>query len=220
VAGTLKEKIYSTIMEQIMAGRISPDEFLTEARLAEQFHASRAPVREALVALCNERILRNIPRVGYRLVTISLKDVSDTLAVRLLLESEAACLALRNLDPGKERALDQLIRKEEESGERGGLSIIEWMKHEEAVHLALVRFSGNRTLEELTLELIKKLRRASTQVYLQHSRSDLESSQYHLRILQALKRREEADLLANLAKDIALTTNLLGAAQLAPRSEP
>ena len=73
MAGTLKEKIYSTIMEQIMTGRISPDEFLTEARLAEQFQASRAPVREALVALCNERILRNIPRVGYRLVTISLR---------------------------------------------------------------------------------------------------------------------------------------------------
>lgn len=115
MAGTLKEKIYSTIMEQIMTGRISPDEFLTEARLAEQFQASRAPVREALVALCNECILRNIPRVGYRLVTISRKDVSEALAVRVLLESEAACLALRNLDPGKERALDQLIREEEES---------------------------------------------------------------------------------------------------------
>jgi DNA-binding GntR family transcriptional regulator len=59
VVETLKEKIYSTIMEQIMTGRISPDEFLTEARLAAQFQASRAPVREALVALCNERILSN-----------------------------------------------------------------------------------------------------------------------------------------------------------------
>ena len=93
MAGTLKDKIYSTIMEQIMTGRISPDEFLTEARLAEQFQVSRAPVREDLVALCNQRILQNIPRVGYRLVTIGLKDVRDALSVRLLLESEAARLA-------------------------------------------------------------------------------------------------------------------------------
>ena len=84
----------------------------------------------------------------------------------------------------------------------------------------LARFSGNPTLEELTFELIRKLRRASTQVYVEHSRSDLRSSPYHLKILQALKRREEADLLVNLAQDIALTTDLLGAAQLAPRSEP
>jgi DNA-binding GntR family transcriptional regulator len=219
MAETLKEKIYSTIMEQIMTGRISPDEFLTEARLAEQFQVSRAPVREALVAVCNEGILQNIPRVGYRLVTIGPKELRDALAVRLLLESEAARLALLNLDPEKEQIIDQFIQ-EEEAGERGGLSIIEWMKHGEAVHLALARFSGNRILEELILELIKKLRRASTQVFVERSRSDLKSSPYHLRILQALKRREEADLLANLSQDIALTTNLLGAAQLAPRSEP
>jgi DNA-binding GntR family transcriptional regulator len=220
MAETLKEKIYSTIIDEIMTGRVSSDEFLTEARLAEQFQASRAPVREALVALCNEGILQNIPRVGYRLVAVGLKDVRDALAVRLLLEREAARLALGNLDPEKERVIDELIRNEEQSGERGGLSIIEWMKHGEAVHLALARFSGNRTLEELILVLIKKLRRASTQVYVEHIRSDLKSSPYHLRILQALKRRDEADLLANLAEDIALTTNLLGAPQLAPRSEP
>jgi DNA-binding GntR family transcriptional regulator len=220
MAETLKEKIYSTIIDEIMTGRVSSDEFLTEARLAEQFQASRAPVREALVALCNEGILQNIPRVGYRLVAVGLKDVRDALAVRLLLEREAARLALGNLDPEKERVIDELIRNEEQSGERGGLSIIEWMKHGEAVHLALARFSGNRTLEELILVLIKKLRRASTQVYVEHIRSDLKSSPYHLWILQALKRRDEADLLANLAEDIALTTNLLGAPQLAPRSDP
>ena len=94
------------------------------------------------------------------------------------------------------------------------------MKHGEAVHLALARFSGNRILEELILQLIKKLRRASTQVFVERSRSDLKSSPYHLRILQALKRREETDLLANLTQDIALTNNLLGAPQLAPRSGP
>ena len=55
---------------------------------------------------------------------------------------------------------------------------------------------------------------------MEHSRSDLKSSPYHLRILQALKRGEETDLLANLAQDIALTNNLLGAPQLAPRSGP
>jgi DNA-binding GntR family transcriptional regulator len=219
MAGTLKEKIYSTIMEQIMTGRISPDEFLTEARLAEQFEVSRAPVREALVAVCNEGILQNIPRVGYRLITIGPKELSDALAVRLLLESEAARLALLNLDPEKEQIIDQFIQ-EEETGERGGLSIIEWMKHGEAVHFALARFSGNHILEELIHQLIKKLRRASTQVFVGRSRSDLKSSPYHLRILQALKRREEADLLANLTQDIALTNNLLGAPQLAPRSGP
>jgi DNA-binding GntR family transcriptional regulator len=210
MAGTLKEKVYSAILERIMTGAVSADEFLTEARLAEQFEVSRGPVREALVALCNEGILQNIPRVGYRLVTIGVKDVRDALAVRLLLESEAARLTLRNLDADKERVIDELIRAEEKPGQRGCLSIVEWMQHGDAVHQALAHFSGNRILEDMILELIKKLRRASTQVYVEHSRADLRNSPYHLRILQALKRRDEADLLSNLAQDIALTNNLLG----------
>jgi DNA-binding GntR family transcriptional regulator len=219
MAGTLKEKVYSAVVERIMTGQVSAEEFLTEARLAEQFRVSRAPVREALVALCNEGILQNIPRVGYRLVTIGLKDVRDALAVRLLLESEAARLALRNLDADKERVIDDLIRAEEKPAKRGWPTITEWMKHGEAVHLTLAKFSGNRILEEMILELIKKLRRASTQVYVEHSRSDLKNSQYHLKILQALKRRDEADLLFNLAQDIALTNILLGPPQLTTRSE-
>jgi DNA-binding GntR family transcriptional regulator len=217
MAGTLKEKIYSAVVEQIMKGAINQDEFLSEVRLAEQFQVSRAPVREALVALCNEGILQNIPRVGYRIITITLKEIRDALAVRLLLEREAAQLALRNLDAPKEVIIDQLIQ-EELADERHDLSIIEWMKHGEAVHQALARFSGNSVLEELILELIKKLRRASTQAYLAHSRSDLKSSKYHLKILRAFKRRDEPDLLANLAKDISLTLDLLGVAPCAPSS--
>lgn len=221
---TLKEKIYSTIVEQIMKGEINQDEFLSEVRLAERFQVSRAPVREALVALCNEGIVQNIPRVGYRIITITLKEIREALAVRLLLEREAAQQALRNLDSEKERIIDQLIR-EEEADDRDDLSIIEWMKHGEAVHLALARFSGNSVLEELILELIKKLRRASTQIYLEHSRSDLKSSKYHLKILNALKRRDESDLLANLSKDISLTLDLLGMVPSVPsngfpRSQP
>jgi DNA-binding GntR family transcriptional regulator len=212
MAGTLKEKVYSAILERIMTGAVSAEEFLTEARLAEQFEVSRGPVREALVALCNEGILQNIPRVGYRLVAIGVKEVRDAQAVRLILESEAARLTLRNLDADKERIIDELIWAEENRGKSGCQSIVEWMQHGEAVHQAMARFSGNRVLEETILELIKKLRRASTQVYVEHSRADLKSSPYHLRILQALKRRDEADLLANLAQDIALTNNLLGPA--------
>jgi DNA-binding GntR family transcriptional regulator len=212
---TLKEKVYTAIVEQIMRGAIAQDEFLSEVRLAEQFQVSRAPVREALIALCNEGILQNIPRVGYRIISISPREIRDTLVVRLVLEQKAAQLALLNLDPERERIIDELIR-EEEADQRSCLSIIEWMNHGDAVHLTLARFSDNKVLEELILELIKKLRRASTQVYLGHSRSDLKSSKYHLKILSALKRRDEEDLLSNLSKDIGLTLESLGLAHRAP----
>ena len=209
MAGTLKEKIYASIVDRIMLGEFSRDTCLSEVRLAEQFAVSRAPVREALVALCNAGILQNIPRVGYRIVAISPREFTETLAVRQLLEREAATLAVRNLTPEQALVVDELIR-EELTGEHGPLLITEWMQHGDAIHFALARFSGNQVLEALILELMRKLRRACTQLYLQHNRADLKSSRYHLKILRALKARNEPELLANLALDIDLTHELLG----------
>ena len=67
---TLADQIYSAILDKIMRNEFPMDQFLTEAYLAEHFEASRAPVREALVKLCNENILRSIPRTGYQIHNI------------------------------------------------------------------------------------------------------------------------------------------------------
>lgn len=205
---TLKEKIYADILNKVMLGDIAQGELLSEVKLAEQFQVSRAPVREALVALCNEGILQTSPRVGYRVVAIPPEEVREVLAVRHLLERQAAILALQSLDDARRREIDELIRAEA-IDDQSNLTIIEWMHHGEAVHYLLARFAGNRTLENLIKDLIRKLRMASTQVYLRHSHSDLKSSKYHLKILQALRAGNRTQLLANLAKDIGLTDRQL-----------
>lgn len=213
---TLKERIYSGILERILKREFSKDDFLSEIRLAEQFSVSRAPVREALVALCNDQIVQNIPRVGYRIVAISLKEVSDALAVRQLLEREAARLALRNLDAQAESIIDAMIRKEK-ADERVALSVSDWLRHGEAVHLTIAALSRNGILEQLITSLIRRLRLASTQTYGEYHHWNLRPSKYHLRILKALKRRNETDLLSNLEKDIDLTNTFLRSSYDGPR---
>ena len=63
--GNLKAQIYTKIFEDIIRGEYGPEDVLREKALVEKFHVSKSPVREALIELCKEGVLRSIPRYGY-----------------------------------------------------------------------------------------------------------------------------------------------------------
>ena len=46
---------------------------------AKKFGVSKSPVREALVELCKDGVLINIPRMGYQVRAVTLKEIMDIL---------------------------------------------------------------------------------------------------------------------------------------------
>ena len=83
---TLKTTVYNTVFEDIIEGRYKPNEILTEGALVERFGVSKAPVREALIELCKDGILRSLPRLGYQIVPVTLQEMIDLLDFRVDLE--------------------------------------------------------------------------------------------------------------------------------------
>ena len=94
--GTLKDQVYQNIYDDIIAGYYSEEDIITEGSLIEKYQVSKSPVREALIQLCSENVLRSLPRLGYQVVTISHKDVLDIMEYRLLVESFAIDKAIAN----------------------------------------------------------------------------------------------------------------------------
>ena len=62
---SLKNQIYNAILNGILSGEFKPEQILTERELVDKYGCSKAPVREALITLCNDDILRSFPRYGY-----------------------------------------------------------------------------------------------------------------------------------------------------------
>ena len=48
---------------------------------------SKSPVREALIELCKDNVLKSIPRVGYQVVPVTLKEILDLLEFRIDVET-------------------------------------------------------------------------------------------------------------------------------------
>ena len=64
-------------MEGIFSGEYKPNQILNEKELVEKYGCSKSPIRDALITLCNEGVLRNIPRYGYEVIRLTKEMVED-----------------------------------------------------------------------------------------------------------------------------------------------
>ena len=89
----LRERVYEMLVESIVSRTLQPGQHLVETELAEQLGVSRQPVREALQWLNKEGWIELRPGYGAFVHTPTDEEVDQLLAVRALLETEAARLA-------------------------------------------------------------------------------------------------------------------------------
>src|ERR1039458_3120829 len=80
------ERVYRTLREWLVGARLRPGEFLSEVDLAAQCRTSRTPVREACGRLAQDNWLVRIPRKGYLVAPISVRDIVELYEFRRLLE--------------------------------------------------------------------------------------------------------------------------------------
>ena len=75
VAYNLKDFVYKSIESDILAGNLHSGDIINEKDLVEKYGVSKSPVRDALIALCADGILKSIPRYGYEIITYSVDGV-------------------------------------------------------------------------------------------------------------------------------------------------
>ena len=66
---TLKETVVEGIYREIEEGIYKPNDIIHEGEIMEKYAMSKSPVREALIELCKDNVLKSIPRVGYQAVS-------------------------------------------------------------------------------------------------------------------------------------------------------
>ncbi|MBP1990650.1 GntR family transcriptional regulator [Paenibacillus eucommiae] len=199
---SLKDEIRSKIITEITAGNFSVDSVLTEKKLIEMFNVSKSPVREALVELCNEKVLESMPRYGYRIVQLDAKSILDAIEVRQLLELSAFEKTIPHLN---EEKID-ILRRHNEEHDRSRISVDVWThwNYNNKFHLLLISFADNPLMYEMLEKILGMLSRAYAQYYWNRwktiiSSMDIES---HSSILKALEQKDYALAAEKLKADI------------------
>jgi DNA-binding GntR family transcriptional regulator len=88
------DRVYRYAKAAILSRRLGAHDLLTEGELAESVGVSRTPVREALLRLQAEGLVRLLPKRGALILPVTLDEVDDVLETRRLVETFAVRKAI------------------------------------------------------------------------------------------------------------------------------
>ncbi|WP_241386563.1 GntR family transcriptional regulator [Rhodococcus sp. CH91] len=158
MADTRRERVYKALRSHLMSGTSSPDERLSEERLAEQYGVSRTPVREALARLVSDGLVERREH-GLYPYRPRFDDLADLYELRTTLELRGIRRALDDesvrhdpdiLGPELDRWYE--IRDSPPEPDAGFVTL------DERYHLTLLESAGNRALRDALAAVNAKVR--------------------------------------------------------------
>ncbi|MGP8252821.1 MAG: GntR family transcriptional regulator [Terracidiphilus sp.] len=103
--GSLSNRAYQQIRNEILSGQLSIGDVLSRRRLANRLNMSFLPITEALKCLEIEGLVESRPRIGTRVRIPTEQDIRDKNVIREALESQAARLCAQNITAEEKKQL-------------------------------------------------------------------------------------------------------------------
>ncbi len=144
----LRDQVYDILKKRIILRKIQPGKKINEEELAKSLGVSRTPIREALLRLEHEGILKIIPRRGAFVVTQSKEKVIDLLEVREVLEGLVARLATKNMTPTRLNRLKSSLEKVS-SVDGDNNKLLKYTPADVEFHALLLEACGNELLKNM-----------------------------------------------------------------------
>lgn len=138
--------IYDVLVDRITMGDYAPGVSLSEQELAAQLGISRTPVREALLRLRIEGLVRIVPRGGIFVAEPTLRRVREVTSLRLVLEEYLAHLVVERSDDLWLDKFSDWFGRTRQNWE--SLSSRDWMRKDGEFHLLLQEASGDDVLAD------------------------------------------------------------------------
>jgi len=195
--GSLAARMATALRQRIISGEIGAGSILRQDRIAEEFGASRMPVREALQSLQQDGFVVIEPNRGARVAPLDPEDVREIYEMRIAAETLALRLAIPEVG---DRQLDRAHAIQEQA-ERAPPNAAAHTDANRDFHFALYEPSGRpRLLAHIRglADLADRYLRVAFVALDYVERSDAE----HRGILDACRRRDADEACARLADHI------------------
>lgn len=131
--------VYETLRRKVLTLELPPGASLSENELAASLGVSRTPVRESLILLGEEGLVRVFPKVGSFVSRVDAERVADAQFLREAVE----LAALDDLPAQLDEELVAELRGNLERQRAQGLDLETFFDLDEAFHHGLLRLSGH-----------------------------------------------------------------------------
>jgi len=215
-----KDALYREIKRRIIFLEYLPGQDLVMKKLATEFHVSITPIREVLVRLEAERLVRLTPNKGACVTEVSLQDLKDILELRLLLVGTAGRWAAQRITEEELRTMELLLEELKRTKSKDRLIQLDFKFHD-LVNQAAKNRELTQVLENLRSQVVRLwtfIGPIASEEYAQRIKHDFE------RLLSALQKRDSI-LAENILRDHVISfaelvqVSLMNLDPLHPREE-
>ncbi|RLC20371.1 MAG: hypothetical protein DRH93_13790 [Deltaproteobacteria bacterium] len=189
-----KHVIYKRIRTDIITGRIKAGERLSIDSLKKEFGTSVTPVREALQMLGHEDLVTIKPRSGYYVTLVSLKELTDMLELRQILELAAVERAAQNISDDQIALLETLHAGYTNDDDE---TYLRYTEENQNFHYLVAKASGNLELAQQIKHLHDRLARFVVIV-----RSGRHMIDVHGRLIERLKTHDPVGAKKTLQEEL------------------
>ena len=150
---SLADLAYEHIKAAIVAGEVQPDHLYSVNQFALLLGVSRTPVREALLTLARQGLLQMDRNRGFRVMTVTQRDLDEVIDLRLMVEIPAVERIARMRKDSQETidAAYAIYPRLQEAADSSDL--LEFLSLDRLFHLTLVGGLKNNRLVSLVGEL-------------------------------------------------------------------
>jgi len=142
------DRVYDHVRSGILTRRYPDNELLSEGALAAETGVSRTPVREALLRLEAQGMIRLLPKRGALVLPVTAQEWRDVLATRLLVETDCTrSVILAGRGPALAHALTGPLDALRDAASAG--DVIGYAAADRDFHACIVAAAGNQILIRL-----------------------------------------------------------------------
>ncbi|QEL17943.1 GntR family transcriptional regulator [Limnoglobus roseus] len=169
--GSMKERAYEEIKQQLMSGDYLPGSFLSERALAERLGMSKTPVKGALERLEGEGFITVSPQQGIVVREMPVEEITDQYEIRTALETFVLRTVAGRLTAVQVEQIQKNLADQEAT--RGRAAVERAVALDAGFHVLFAEFLGNREILRVTRHLRDRMQRIITRVFLANpSRTD------------------------------------------------
>jgi DNA-binding GntR family transcriptional regulator len=187
----IAEQIAESIRTMIMAGDLKPGERIVESRIARSIGVGQPTVREALVTLGHQGLVRRKANQGCVVTSLTRAEICQLIRVRAELETLAVELAVETATDHEIAGLLKITETMKEAGAAHDPQL--FFEHDLRFHQALWSLSHNSFLPHLLEQALAPL---LAFLFIRNLRLNLhidlvESAQAHIDMVQAILTRNK-----------------------------
>ncbi|MFI2641499.1 GntR family transcriptional regulator [Streptomyces sp. NPDC018610] len=199
------DRVYTHVKQAVLDRRYEGGTLLTEGELAEAVGVSRTPVREALLRLEVEGLLKLYPKKGALVLPVSAQEITDVIETRQLVEGHAVRKAVPAPAALLER-LEELLEQQKRQAATGDYAAA--AVTDRCFHAEIVRSGGNAILSRLYDQLRDRQLRMGVAVMHSHPDRIAKTLAEHEAILRALREGDAEAAVAIVHGHVSWFSNL------------